>query len=208
MKNIKTNGAKRRSLSAIGAIALIAVIGFSFTACGKGKTGGGSTKSGSAKTSSAKTSSAKSDSTKSDSKKSDNKSSSGGAAQTFTSIDAFKAWLDKQPDNNAGSAYNVRINISDLGGNRGVSGSLGAVLKSNEEKYVNLDLSGSRFTSIVNSAFQSCTNLAGITIPDSVTSIGNFTFAACDSLTSVTIPNSVTDIGVAAFYGCTRALPA
>ena len=36
----------------------------------------------------------------------------------------------------------------------------------------------------------------------SVTSIGNYAFEKCSGLTSVTIPNSVTSIGNYAFYGC------
>lgn len=51
-------------------------------------------------------------------------------------------------------------------------------------------------------AFQSCTSLSSVTIPDSVTSIGDQVFYGCSSLTSVTIPNSVTSIGKYAFYEC------
>ncbi len=52
-------------------------------------------------------------------------------------------------------------------------------------------------------AFQGCTSLTSITIPNSVTSIGDLAFDGCTSLTSITIPDSVTSIGKSAFYGCT-----
>jgi hypothetical protein len=51
-------------------------------------------------------------------------------------------------------------------------------------------------------AFYGCSSLTSITIPNSVTDIGYGVFWGCSSLTSITIPNSVTDIGVYAFYGC------
>ena len=35
-----------------------------------------------------------------------------------------------------------------------------------------------------------------------VTSIGDYAFEECSSLTSITIPNSVTSIESSAFYGC------
>ena len=57
-------------------------------------------------------------------------------------------------------------------------------------------------TSIGNSAFNHCSSLTSVTIPNSVTSIGQSAFRDCSSLTSVTIPNSVTSIGQSAFYGC------
>ena len=52
------------------------------------------------------------------------------------------------------------------------------------------------------SAFEGCTGLTSITIPDSVTTIGWYAFNGCTGLTSVTIPNSVTSIGYSAFNGC------
>ncbi len=55
---------------------------------------------------------------------------------------------------------------------------------------------------IADSAFEFCTSLTSVTIPDSVTSIGDSAFSGCDSLTSVTIGNSVTVIGEAAFAYC------
>ena len=88
-----------------------------------------------------------------------------------------------------------------------------------------------KVTSIGDYAFNNCSNLTSVTIPDGVTSIGYMAFSYCSSLqgfkgkfasddsrcliidgvlksfapagrTKYTIPDSVTTIGVAAFYGC------
>ena len=58
-------------------------------------------------------------------------------------------------------------------------------------------------TSISQFAFVNCENLTDVTIPDSVMSIDDWAFCDCTSLTSITIPNSVTEIGDGAFCGCT-----
>ena len=57
-------------------------------------------------------------------------------------------------------------------------------------------------TSIGQGAFHGCSGLTSINIPNSVTSIGSGAFYDCSSLTSVTIPNSVTSIRNSAFFGC------
>ena len=57
-------------------------------------------------------------------------------------------------------------------------------------------------TSIGSAAFQNCTGLTSITIPNSVTSIGSAAFQNCSGLTSIEIPNSVTSIGIGAFSRC------
>ena len=57
-------------------------------------------------------------------------------------------------------------------------------------------------TSIGKSAFDYCSGLTSVTIPNSVTSIGDWAFDCCSGLTSVTIPNSVTSIGYGAFFYC------
>ena len=57
---------------------------------------------------------------------------------------------------------------------------------------------------IIGGAFEECTGLTSVTIPNSVTSIGYGAFEYCWGLTSVTIPNSVTSIGDCAFSECTQ----
>jgi hypothetical protein len=59
-------------------------------------------------------------------------------------------------------------------------------------------------TSIGSGAFSGCTGLKRVEIPNSVTSIGHWAFDDCASLIDITIPNSVTDVGERAFYRCTN----
>lgn len=63
-------------------------------------------------------------------------------------------------------------------------------------------IGGKSVVSIGDRAFEECTRLTSVSIPDSVTSIGSLAFSDCPSLTSVNIPNSVTIIGNWAFNGC------
>ena len=58
-------------------------------------------------------------------------------------------------------------------------------------------------TGISYAAFEGCSDLQSVTIPNSVTSIGDGAFEGCTSLTSITIPSSVTSIGWGVFSGCT-----
>ena len=58
---------------------------------------------------------------------------------------------------------------------------------------------GVTVTAIGNSAFNRCSSLTTVTIPDTVTSIGENAFYLCPALTSVVIPDSVTTIGRFAF---------
>ena len=51
-------------------------------------------------------------------------------------------------------------------------------------------------------AFNRCSNLTSVTIPNSVTAIASEAFLLCSGLTSLTIPNSVTHIGDHAFRQC------
>jgi len=128
----------------------------------------------------------------------------GNPPVSFTSITDFQTWLSRQPDNTAAKAYIVKLNVNNLGGNSTTPGSVGEILKanSNSNKYVSLDLSGSTFTGIEDSAFDGCANLTGIILPSGVTSIGDQSFNRCTNLTSVNIPNGVTSIGGTAFNDC------
>ena len=61
---------------------------------------------------------------------------------------------------------------------------------------------GFNVTEINQRAFENCTNLTSVTIPNSITTIGEYAFYRCNGLTSITIPNSVTSIGISAFNDC------
>jgi len=194
----------------MGIIALVAVIGFgaALTACSDGGGGGGSGGGGSG-------------------------GGGGGTTptQTFTSIADFDVWLYSQPYNTAATAYNVKLNINDLG-------DFNEIVSSLFSRYANLDFSGSTFTSI-NSDVLIQPGITSITIPASVTSItsslgyifSNGTMTAinvdtantvyssqdgvlynkvktilirypCNKTGTFIIPNSVTKIGDYAFYDC------
>ena len=56
--------------------------------------------------------------------------------------------------------------------------------------------------SIGNSAFSTCSSLAGISIPDTVTIIDNSAFSYCHSLREVVLPAGLQTLGRYAFYYC------
>ena len=95
---------------------------------------------------------------------------------------------------------NLVYSLSDDGTYYIVTGYTGA------NNYVSIESSykGLPVTTIANNAFEDCTILTSIAIPDSVESIGSSAFKNCTNLTNITIPNSVTDIGYAAFSGCRK----
>ena len=67
----------------------------------------------------------------------------------------------------------------------------------------NITINGKSYivTSIGNGAFEDCSGLTSVVIPNSVTSIGGWAFRNCTGLTSIEIPSSVTSIGPSAFSG-------
>ena len=58
-------------------------------------------------------------------------------------------------------------------------------------------------TEIGGNAFDSCTSLKTVRLPDSTKLIGWEAFSGCTSLTSITIPKRVTSLGAGVFRGCT-----
>ena len=67
---------------------------------------------------------------------------------------------------------------------------------------IRIDSTEYQCTSIQDSTFFQCDNLAYLDIPESVTEIGKCAFFECTRLTSVTIPEGVTEIKDETFYGC------
>lgn len=59
-------------------------------------------------------------------------------------------------------------------------------------------------TGIGDEAFDNCSGVTSVSIPESVTSIGRYAFYNCTGLREVMIPNSVTSVGYSAFEGCTN----
>lgn len=58
------------------------------------------------------------------------------------------------------------------------------------------------FTEWIEEAFEGCTSLEAVSIPESVTAIGMFSFYNCSSLKEVTLPSKLTQILKSAFNGC------
>jgi len=61
---------------------------------------------------------------------------------------------------------------------------------------------GVAVTGIESYAFDACSNMTNVTIPEGITWLGERAFNGCTGLTGLTIPASVTNIGIVAFMGC------
>ncbi|MDD3381997.1 MAG: leucine-rich repeat protein, partial [Bacilli bacterium] len=55
-------------------------------------------------------------------------------------------------------------------------------------------------------AFNYCTSIISIKLPDSITSIGAFAFNNCTKLVSINMPTSLTSIGEGAFRNCNKVI--
>ncbi len=59
-------------------------------------------------------------------------------------------------------------------------------------------------TAIYSKAFENCSNLTDIVIPDTIRSIGENAFTSCTGLSHITIPESIIAIAPETFSGCTN----
>ncbi|MDD6645919.1 MAG: leucine-rich repeat protein [Oscillospiraceae bacterium] len=64
------------------------------------------------------------------------------------------------------------------------------------------EIGGYTVTGIGDNAFEGCSELTEIIIPDTVTSIGDFAFKDCVGITHLTLPNTLTYLGNSAFEYC------
>lgn len=64
-------------------------------------------------------------------------------------------------------------------------------------------IDGYTVTSIGEGAFSNCTELVGLTIPESVETLGEGAFYGCTSLTEITIPSGIKEIPSGTFAYCT-----
>ena len=151
---------------------------------------------------------------------------SGTYQHTFTSSGTYTMEVKYTKDGSVdrGSDYAMIYNITF---NRGNSGTCGANLTweltnegeliiegtgemtscpwdGNYESEIKTVIIGEGVTSIRNFAFEDCSSLTTVIIPENsqLTSIGDYAFRSCSRLTAITIPASVTSIGSSAFDGC------
>ncbi|MBP3361000.1 MAG: leucine-rich repeat protein [Clostridia bacterium] len=94
---------------------------------------------------------------------------------------------------------NGTLIISGTGGIGAVGATRSPFYKNSNIKFVVVE---NGITCIENYAFDECSSLISVNLPDSVTKIGGSAFSGCSSLTDITIPDSVTSIGGSAFSGC------
>ncbi|MBR2967506.1 MAG: leucine-rich repeat protein [Clostridia bacterium] len=62
---------------------------------------------------------------------------------------------------------------------------------------------GEPVTIINNNAFDNCTEITTVILPNTIATIGSAAFSGCTDITSITIPSGVISIGASAFSGCT-----
>ena len=89
-----------------------------------------------------------------------------------------------------------------LSGNGSYYSVKGIGVCSDTEVIIPAEVDGIPVKYIESDAFNRCTNITSVVIPDSVIEIGNYAFSICESLTSVTIGKRVEYIGYGCFEHC------
>ena len=59
-------------------------------------------------------------------------------------------------------------------------------------------------TAIGSYAFEDCSNITSISLPDTIASIGDYAFYRCSNLASINLPDGLPNIGNKSFYQCTK----
>ena len=59
-------------------------------------------------------------------------------------------------------------------------------------------------TAIGSYAFEDCSNITSISLPDTIANIGDYAFYRCSNLASINLPDGLPNIGNRAFYQCTK----
>ena len=132
-----------------------------------------------------------------------------GSVSIYKSADIWKDFKYEQteeepsepeiPTDNSGLSYNI-LNSTEVEVIAGAEKYTGDIVIPSQ---TTIDGKVYNVTQIGDAAFQDCTNLTSVTIPNLVVSIGESALKGCINLISVVIGNSVTSIGNSAFYGCT-----
>ena len=72
-----------------------------------------------------------------------------------------------------------------------------------KEVVIPAEYEGIPVKAIDNCAFENCTEITKVTIPESVVYIGTFAFGGCTALQEIAVPTSVTELKDGIFSGCT-----
>lgn len=139
----------------------------------------------------------------------------GGSSDGYNS--GVEAIIGMEPDNFADMALNISdsrarllcISNWDANGDGKLSygeaaavEDLGTVFKGQSVKTFRELRNFTALKRIADDAFNGCSSLTAITLPQGITQIGDRAFSGCRSLTALTLPAALTGIGEEAFSGC------